>query len=167
MFPPMDVMTAGRMAVIADAAGGAVFGIWQAGEHRGAQVVNQDGALSWNELGTRDPEAAQRFYADVFGWTATPIEFEGQVVYFSWQLDGRTIGGMLPMGDQFPAEVPPNWLAYFGAADLDAAAAEIERLGGRVLMPRREVPAGAFAVFADSQGAAFACVQGTYDPPPG
>ena len=31
----MDVMTAGRMAVFADPVG-AVFGVWQPGEHKGA-----------------------------------------------------------------------------------------------------------------------------------
>ena len=160
---PMDVMTAGRMAVFADPTG-AFFGVWQPGDHRGAQVVNADGALTWNEVETDDPEAAKRFYADVFGWDAEPIEVDGKVVYVTLKLGGRTIGGLLP---QLPPGVPPNWLVYFGVADLDAAAAQVEQLGGSVLMPRRDVPAGSFAVFADPQGAVFACLQGAYDPPPG
>src|SRR3977135_1757250 len=36
---PFDVMTAGRMAVVQDPTG-AVFGLWQTGEHKGAGVVN-------------------------------------------------------------------------------------------------------------------------------
>jgi len=39
---PMDVMTAGRMGIFADPQG-AVFGIWQAGDHKGAGLVNEPG----------------------------------------------------------------------------------------------------------------------------
>src|SRR4051794_38245060 len=143
---PFDVMDAGRLAIFTDAAGGAVFGAWQPGVHRGAQVVNQVGALSWNELDTRDPEAAQRFYGEVFGWAATPLGPEGEAAYYSFALGGRTIGGMLPMGDLFPPEVPANWVTYFGSEDLESTTTQVKRLGGNLLMPRREVPAGAFAV---------------------
>src|SRR3954452_8053688 len=55
MSDPFDVMTAGRMAIVADPEG-AVFCLWQPGENRGAQVVNEHGALNFNVLNTRDPE---------------------------------------------------------------------------------------------------------------
>src|SRR5436305_3640948 len=45
---PMEIMDAGRMAVAADPAG-AVFGVWQAGAFPGAQIVNEPGAMRWNE----------------------------------------------------------------------------------------------------------------------
>src|SRR5688572_26461211 len=51
MVEPMDVGALGRMAVFVDP-GGAVFGVWQAGEHRGADKVNAPGALVWNDLTT-------------------------------------------------------------------------------------------------------------------
>src|SRR3954453_1214415 len=41
---PFDVMGAGRMAVFADPEG-AVFCVWQPGEHRGAELVNEHGAF--------------------------------------------------------------------------------------------------------------------------
>ena len=168
LFGPMDVMDAGRMALFTDAAGGAFFAAWEPGSNRGAQSVNRVGALAWNDLLTREWETAARFYGAVFGWEAAPIKQEGQVVYVSWRLGGRTIGGMLPMGEHFPPAVPPHWLGYFGVENLEAAAGQVERLGGRMTAPRREVPGGAFAVFTDPQGAAFACLEASsYDPPPG
>ena len=63
---PTDVMDAGRMAVAVDAAG-AVFGIWQAGAFPGAQIVNEPGAMVWNEQMSHDFEASKAFYAAVFG----------------------------------------------------------------------------------------------------
>ena len=166
-MPALDVLDAGRMAVFADGADGAVFSVWQPLSHRGALVVNQPCAFSWAELDTRDRDGAERFYGEVFGWEAEPIEQDGRVVYESWKLGARTIGGMLPMDESFPAEIPANWLAYFGIEDLDGAAATVERLGGRTIMPPQSVPSGRFAVFADPQGAVFGLVQGSYDPPPG
>lgn len=69
MQPPMDVMDAGRMAVLADPAG-AAFCLWQKKESIGAEVVNEQGALTWTELMTPDPAAATKFYDAVLGWTA-------------------------------------------------------------------------------------------------
>ncbi len=69
---PFDVMDAGRTAVLADPEG-AVFCVWQASEHKGARIVNEPGSLNFNVLTTREPEAAKRFYGDVFGWTTLDL----------------------------------------------------------------------------------------------
>jgi predicted enzyme related to lactoylglutathione lyase len=52
---PCDVMDAGRMAVLTDPEG-AAFGVWQPGNHRGAQIVNEHGSLNFNTVLTRDPD---------------------------------------------------------------------------------------------------------------
>jgi len=164
---PFDVLDAGRMAVFTDGADGAAFAVWQPGTTRGATRVNGVGAMSWNELDTRDPAGAQRFYGEVFGWEAEPFEQDGKPFYWTWKLGGRTVGGMLPMSEAFPPEVPANWVAYFGFEDLDAAGKQVEQLGGQVVMPPQPVPSGRFGVFRDPAGAVFAGVEGSYDPPPG
>jgi predicted enzyme related to lactoylglutathione lyase len=63
---PVDVMDAGRVAVAVDPAG-AVFGVWQARAFPGAQIVNEPGAMCWNEQLSRDFEGSKAFYAAVFG----------------------------------------------------------------------------------------------------
>jgi predicted enzyme related to lactoylglutathione lyase len=163
---PMDVLDAGRMAIFTDP-GGAFFAAWQPNRHRAAQVVNRPGAMSWNELDTRDAEGARGFYGEVFGWDAEPIEYEGAIAYYTWKLGGRTIGGMLPMGDQFPPDVPPNWVVYFGIEDMAHAIGKLQQLGGGMLMPEREMPNGKFSVARDPHGAVFALWEGSYDDPPG
>jgi predicted enzyme related to lactoylglutathione lyase len=52
-----DVLDAGRMAIIQDPLG-ATFAAWQPKNHIGAGRVNDTGCLAWNELQTRDHEAA-------------------------------------------------------------------------------------------------------------
>ena len=73
LMEPGDVMDAGRMAVFADPEG-AVFCVWQANRHKGARVVNEHGALNFNGLNTRDPEAAKTFYGAVFGWDTLTLD---------------------------------------------------------------------------------------------
>src|SRR5438067_7864986 len=80
---PFDVMDAGRMAVFTDPEG-AAFCVWQAKQHKGAQVVNEHGALNFNGLGTRDPEAAKSFYGSVFGGETLDLGGASQM----WTLPG-------------------------------------------------------------------------------
>ena len=58
---PFDVMTAGRMAVFMDD-GGAALSVWQPGDHKGAQLVNEPVSLTWNELASSDIEKSKAFY---------------------------------------------------------------------------------------------------------
>ena len=55
---PMDVLDVGRMAVFADPTGAAAA-VWQPRQHLGAGLVNEPGALVWNELTTRDIDGGQ------------------------------------------------------------------------------------------------------------
>ncbi len=154
---PMDVMAAGRRAIAADPTG-AAFGIWQPKEHIGAQLANEPGAFCWNELNSRDVPAAEGFYSQVFGWNAKDAGMEG-MDYFEWQLDGKPVGGMMPMPEMVPAEVPSYWLTYFAVEDTDAAVATVTAGGGRAVVPPTDIPPGRFAVLMDPNGAAFAVLK--------
>jgi predicted enzyme related to lactoylglutathione lyase len=155
MVPPMDVMDAGRMAVCMDP-NGAAFSVWQPKASIGAYRVNEHGAFCWAELNTRNMEAAQKFYSDVFGWS-----WSGSPEYSEYTLGGRTIGGAMPMTpDRFPPEVPEHWLVYFAVDDINATIAKIKDLGGTVMMdPMSAGDTGTFTVAMDPQGAAFAVIQ--------
>jgi uncharacterized protein len=153
-MPPMDVMDAGRMAVFGDSTG-AAFGVWQAGNHTGAGIVNEPVSLSWNELATREPDKASAFYRDVFGWQA-----QSHPSYTEWSLDGEnSIAGMMPMDENFPAEVPPHWRVYFSVVDTDATVAKATELGGAVHQPPMDIPQGRIATLGDPQGAMFSVIQ--------
>jgi uncharacterized protein len=152
---PMQVMEAGRMAILQDATG-AVIAVWQPGNHLGAQLVNEPGALIWNELSTSDLGKAKEFYGAVFGWG-----WGGADEYAEAKVSERTIAGAAPRRPGMPAEVPDNWLVYFGSADVDADAAKAAELGGIVVAGPMDIPdTGRFAVVVDPQGAAFGLFQG-------
>lgn len=155
---PMDVMGLGKMAVFADPTG-AVFGIWEPGTFAGAALVNEPGTLGWNEVNTRDPEAAKAFYTSVFGWGAEEEDMGDLGTYTIWKVGESSVGGMFDMRDKVPDEVPAHWLLYFEVEDADAAVAKIKELGGGIANDPMDVPAGRFAVAHDPAGATFAVIK--------
>lgn len=151
---PMDVMAAGRMAVYADTTG-AVISAWQPGDHKGAQLVNESGTFVWCELATSDLEKSKAFYGEVFGWT-----WGGAPTYAEAQVGGRSIAGVMARPEAMPAEVPDNWLVYFGVDDVDAGTQQAGRLGATVVVPPTDIPGmGRFSTLMDPQGAVFALFQ--------
>jgi predicted enzyme related to lactoylglutathione lyase len=155
---PMDVMDLGRMAVFADPTG-AVFGIWQPGTFPGAGLVNEPGALAWNELGTRDPGAAKAFYAAVFGWEFEEQDMGEMGTYTILKLGEDQIGGLMDISGRVPDEVPAHWLVYFAVENTDAAVETAKGSGGAVAFGPIDIPAGRFAIVTDPAGAAFAVIQ--------
>jgi predicted enzyme related to lactoylglutathione lyase len=150
---PMDVMDAGRMAVVAHPAGG-IVGFWQPRDHIGAQIVNEPGSLTWNQLHTRDKDGALAFYGAVFGWTMG--DFGGMPVI---NLGDRGIGGIMDMPPGTPDEVPAYWMTIFAVDDVGDAVAKAGELGGSVVVPPSDIPGvGRFAILTDPQGVYFGVI---------
>jgi hypothetical protein len=115
-------------------------------------------SLSWNELNTRDTEAAKPFYEAIFSWQGDTAQM-GDIEYTTWQLDGKPVGGMIAMSDQVPAQVPAHWLAYFAVTDADATMEKAKASGGNLLFGPTDTPAGRFAVLADPHNAVFGVIK--------
>jgi predicted enzyme related to lactoylglutathione lyase len=153
LMPVMEVMKEGRMAVVADPAG-AVFGLWEDGNHIGTQVTAMPGTPAWNECMSRDYPAAKAFYEQVFGYGFQDLSSD-DFSYAVLLLDGRPVGGVGSLPGSVPAEVPSNWSAYFWVADADASAAKVTELGGQVLGRPFDSPYGRQVRVADDQGVNF------------
>lgn len=151
--PPVDVLDAGRMAVIADPAG-AVVGLWQPNRHIGAEVVNEHGALTWNELVTDDPAAVAPFYEAVLGWRAEAVPMdEGEYTLFHVAGADRAIAGALP---PTAGGMPNVWSVYLDVDDAASTVARAKELGGEILLGPTTMPGvGTMATLRDPQGAVF------------
>jgi uncharacterized protein len=155
---PFDVLDAGRVAAIRDPTG-AIVSLWQPRARIGATLVNDVGALCWNELATTDVDRARSFFGELLGW-----EYEtSEGGYVSIRNVGTLNGGMREQTD-WERGTQPAWLPYFTVNDADETARRAERLSGRGLMPTTEVHVGRFAVVADPQDAVFAVFEGQTDP---
>jgi predicted enzyme related to lactoylglutathione lyase len=148
--PPFDVMEHGRMAVLKDPTGGH-FGVWEARAHIGAQMRDEPGALCWNELMTRDPRTAARFYADLMGYELSSMAMPAGD-YTIMSLDGAPRGGCMAITPEM-GDVPTGWLTYFAVADCDATATRARELGGQVLTGPVDAPGvGRWALLQDPTG---------------
>jgi hypothetical protein len=171
---PFDIPQAGRMAVLTDPEG-AVFCVWQAAEHKGAQLVNESGSLNFNGLNTRNVEGAKAFYGAVFGWET--LDLGGAEM---WRLSGY--GDFLALGDpelrarmagtgapagfedvvatinpiaDDQADVPAHWSVTFAVDDADEIAQRAAEHDGQVVVPPFDAPWVRMTVIADPQGATF------------
>ena len=170
LMEPFDVMDAGRMAVLADPQG-ATFCVWQAKDHKGAQIVNEAGSLNFNVLDTTDTEAAKGFYGAVFGWTTFELE-NGE--FWALSAYGDHLEQLTPGIRKMTAEMgaagfedvvaairtiegdaPPHWGVQFSTDDADSTAEKAEALGGEVVVPPVDVPWARITVIRDPQGATF------------
>ncbi|MEV0678138.1 VOC family protein [Actinosynnema sp. NPDC050436] len=158
LVPEFDTGGPGRGAIAVDPTG-AAFGLWEAGEHIGAYVVNEPGAVVWNELATRDPDGATGFYREVFEFDLEPLP---DFPYTQLQVAGHTVGGVFGMDDGIPAEIPAHWMTYFQVSDVDGTLDRARDLGGIPVGAVADSLFGRFATVGDPMGATFKVIQ----PPP-
>jgi len=146
---PMDVMDAGRMAVIQDKQG-AKFAVWQAKSNKGAGIINEPGTMCWNELSTNDIESARKFYSALFNW-----KLKVSPGYTEAHVGDVATAGMHDMAK----EMPPFWMPYFAVSDCDEAYKKAKSLGSKDAFEPRDIPdVGRFSIIQDTQGATFAVI---------
>jgi hypothetical protein len=118
---------------------------------------HQPGRFCWPELATSDPQAAKRFYGEVFGWTAEDSPAAPGMTYAILKLRGKDVGGLYGQ-DERERGVPPHWNTHVSVASADEAAAKARELGGTVLAgPFEVMEHGRMAALQDPTGASF-CV---------
>lgn len=156
VLEPLDVMDRGRMSFGSDPTG-AVFGIWQAGSHFGAALVNEHGGLNWNELVTDDPDRALDFYEEVFGHRRKTATTPGGREYFMLEVGSREVAGVIAPRRSGPKS---HWTVYFAVEDAQDASMTAEANGGTVSFgPVDQPEVGAFVGLEDPLGAHFTVIQ--------
>lgn len=117
------------------------------------ETMKQHGAFSWNELMTSDIAGAKAFYSELFGWEMRDEPMPDTGAYTMLKAGDREVGGMMAI----PADANgalPAWGAYVTVDDVDQQITRAEQLGGKVILPPRDIPnVGRFAVISDPQGA--------------
>jgi hypothetical protein len=182
---PMDIPGAGRVAVCTDPAG-AVFGVWQAAENRGAELVNGAGSWNFSDLTTPDHGEAEAFYGKVFGWVCDPFEISDGDKASIWRLPGygEFLAASAPeiRARQAAAQAPDGfadavailnpaaaegsvarWNVTFSVADADAAFARALELGAKVVTPLFDTMYTRMGTVQDPQGGVLTLSE--YRPP--
>lgn len=113
-------------------------------------------ALNWFEIPVRDLDRAQRFYETLLN---RPLKREAMgpdtpMAIFPYDQAGG-VGGCLFGGPSAPPPSGGGTVVYLNAEPaLNVVLARLPEAGGKLLVPRTELPdgMGAFAVFEDSEG---------------
>ena len=155
-MPVTDVSDAGRLAFIQDPSGAQV-GLWQKGTHFGAELTQDFHCCSWNELLTRDIEAARDFYERLFGWDFIDYA-SSESKYYVVSQHGEESSGLMQMDERW-GDMPPRWMVYFAVQSVDLTVDYVRQLGGFVVVHPHDIPEGRFAMVADLQGGAFDLVE--------
>ena len=99
------------------------------------------------EIPAADTAKAAKFYEDLFGWKITREE---KMDYILWDPAEGPGGGFSPLDDQVK---PGDVLIYVDSADIEADLKQVEKLGGKVVSPKSEIPGiGWFGIFQDPTG---------------
>ncbi|HEX6269712.1 MAG TPA: VOC family protein [Anaerolineales bacterium] len=99
------------------------------------------------EIPAADVEAAGKFYQQLLGWK---LQHDPELNYTQWEAADGTGGGFPAVSDDTPAG---RVLVYIHSDDIEADLTNVEKLGGKVIHPKMEIPQiGWFGLFQDPTG---------------
>ena len=100
------------------------------------------------EIPAANVEGSAKFYESLFGWKMMPMP---DMNYTMWEAgDGEEYGGFPQVSDENPAG---QVLVYIASDDIEADLKQVEKLGGKVIHPKHEIPGmGWYGVFQDPTG---------------
>lgn len=150
---PKNYPNRGRLAVVADPQG-AVLALLNATGGDPADAKPGADEWLWNELLTNNPEEAASFYEGLVGYQDETRQVITGIDYRILTMDAIPRAGVVKV----PWEsVKPNWLPYIKVEDPQVLAAQVEALGGKLILPPdNNIRNGSVAVVADPTGAAVA-----------
>jgi hypothetical protein len=80
------------------------------------------------------------------------------MTYTEFHKGDQPIAGMYSLTADMP--FPPHWLPYFAVDDCDKTEGKSTSLGGKTVLPPKDIPeVGRFAYLGDPQGAMFAVIK--------
>jgi predicted enzyme related to lactoylglutathione lyase len=99
------------------------------------------------EFSTNDNEASGKFYSALFGWE---IQHFPELNYTMFNPKDGPGGGFSQVSETNPAG---SVLVHVETDDIDATLAQVAALGGKILVPKTEIPGqGWFGIFSDPTG---------------
>ena len=105
-------------------------------------------AVNWFSIQGPNAHALHQFYKQVFGWAMKPQPGPGDMMMIPPEKGGIPGGIGASMNHQ------PSVAVYVSVGDIDAVFGKIQRSGGRMAMPKTDLPGGmgSIAGFTDPAG---------------
>lgn len=110
-----------------------------------------EGTVVWMGLNTPNQQESARFYRQVLKLSSkiVPMGEQSMMILSSGKTDVAHVSEMIE-------DRGPRWMAFFYVKNVDTAATEAAKAGGKVQVPPTDIPEGRFAVLLDPHGIEFA-----------
>jgi predicted enzyme related to lactoylglutathione lyase len=111
-------------------------------------------AITWFEIPVHDMDRAQRFYEGLLDTRLDRQTMEGLALAVFPSQPGGVQGCLQAFAEPMPVQGTATLVYLDANPSLDAVLARVPRVGGRIVTPRTELPAGmgCFAHIEDSEG---------------
>lgn len=164
LMPATDIAMAGRVAMVADCCGAALYVMTPTpppggGESTAFAPRPNPGHCGWNELYAGNQTNAEKFYTSRFGWTLPDAMDMGPMGKYQFIAhDGVTIGAIMTKPEAVPAAM---WCHYFWVDSIAKAKDLVGVNGGQIINGPHQVPGDLWIIQGiDPQGAMFSLVGG-------
>jgi len=114
--------------------------------------------IAYFEIPADNVDRAKHFYHALLGWkiapTKTPMD-PAMVKTMEYQdiNTGDPKEGTMSMGGMYRRQMGEGIMNYVVVDDIDKVLARVEKLGGKIIRPKWEIPSvGMVAIIADSEG---------------
>jgi predicted enzyme related to lactoylglutathione lyase len=152
LAPPQKMPKRGEQAVFADPEG-AVFGVVKSSSGDLPDFLADPGDWIWIELLSRDARKAGEFYRAVAGYEVVANDTSPRPDDYIFVSKGYARAAALTITRDKP-QVQPTWLLFVRVKSISDCVAQVEPLGGKVLLaPDAQLFDGKLAVIADPTGA--------------
>jgi hypothetical protein len=117
--------------------------------------------IAYFEIPANDIGRAKKFYHSLLGWkiepSKTPMDPKTTAMMdYQDVITGDAKEGTLNMGGMYRRQMAETILSYVMVEDIDKVLAKVEKLGGRIIMPKVEIKnVGLTAVILDTEGNTF------------
>lgn len=110
-----------------------------------------EGTVVWMGLNTPNKLEAARFYRQVLRLQSktVPMGDDTMMILSAGDTDVAHVSEMVE-------DRGPRWMTFFYVDDIDAAAAEAAKAGGKIQVPPMDIEEGRFCVMLDPHGVEFA-----------
>ena len=151
VLKPFNLPGRGKVALVRDPQG-AAFGVVESREGDPEDRGRIENEWLWDEVWIEDVPAAIKYYQGIADFEVDEKAiFDNPYRFLS--RDGQPRFGFL---EKSRDDIESTWVSYILVADVEAAVAQTEVLGGKVLLaPHPDVRNGTVAIVTDPDGAGF------------
>jgi len=117
--------------------------------------------IAYFEIPADNVDRAKRFYHDLLGWKIEPTRSMGdpakmKAMQYQDVMTGAAKEGTMSMGGMYKRQMKENIMNYVVVEDLDKVLAKLEKLGGKIAVPKMEIKGvGWTAIIMDTEGNAI------------